>query len=195
MVLAKSLTAYEDPPVIDGGRVYLRPPRMGDFAEWSALRLASEAFLKPWEPTWPVDDLTRPAFRRRLKRYQREMREDRTYPFFVFEMEEGRLVGGVTISNVARGVQQSATMGYWAGERHAGNGYTTAAVRALIPYVFEEMRLHRLMAACLPENEPSKAVLRKCGFQHEGYARGYLRIDGAWRDHVVFAILRDDPRP
>jgi len=57
------------------------------------------------------------------------------------------------------------------------------------------MRLHRLTAACLPENEPSKAVLRKCGFQHEGYARGYLRIDGAWRDHVVFAILRDDPRP
>ncbi|PKQ03183.1 MAG: 30S ribosomal protein S5 alanine N-acetyltransferase, partial [Alphaproteobacteria bacterium HGW-Alphaproteobacteria-12] len=55
-------------------------------------------------------------------------------------------------------------------------------------------KLHRLQAACLPENERSRAVLRKCGFTEEGIARGYLRINGAWRDHVVFAILRDDPR-
>ncbi|MEQ8951827.1 GNAT family protein, partial [Parvibaculum sp.] len=76
----------------------------------------------------------------------------------------------------------------------AGRGYVTAAVRALVPYVFEELRLHRLQAACLPENERSRAVLRKCGFTEEGIARGYLRINGAWRDHVVYAILRDDPR-
>ena len=98
------------------------------------------------------------------------------------------------IRRVQRGVQQSCTLGYWAGERHAGRGHVTAAVRALIPFVFEELKLHRLQAACLPENERSRAVLRKCGFTEEGIARGYLRINGAWCDHVVFAILRDDRR-
>ena len=104
------------------------------------------------------------------------------------------MLGGCTLSGVQRGVQQSCTLGYWAGETHAGKGYVTAAVRALIPFVFEELKLHRLQAACLPENERSRSVLRKCGFTEEGIARGYLRINGAWRDHVVYAILRDDPR-
>ena len=181
--------------MIVGEGIYLRGPDGDDYAQWSVLREESRDFLKPWEPTWPHDDLTRNAFRRRLRRYAQDVREDRAYPFFIFLGKTDELVGGVTISGVQRGVQQCCSLGYWAGERHAGRGYTTAAVRALIPYVFEELKLHRLQAACLPENERSKAVLRKCGFQEEGYARGYLRIDGAWRDHVVFALLRDDPRP
>lgn len=181
--------------MITGEGVYLRGPDIDDYPQWSTLRERSRDFLKPWEPTWPHDDLTRNAYRRRLRRYAQDVREDRAYPFFIFREQTGELIGGATISGVHRGVQQYCSLGYWAGEPHAGKGYTTAAVRALIPYVFEELKLHRLQAACLPENEPSKAVLRKCGFREEGFARGYLRIDGAWRDHVVFALLRDDPRP
>ncbi len=180
--------------MIVGQGVYLRNPQPADYGPWSDLRGRSRDFLTPWEPTWPADDLTRTAFRRRLRRYQREIREDQAYPFFIFREEDDALLGGCTLSGVQRGVQQSCTLGYWAGERHAGRGYVTAAVRALVPFVFEELRLHRLQAACLPENERSRAVLRKCGFTEEGLARGYLRINGVWRDHVVYAILRDDPR-
>ncbi|MEQ9144115.1 MAG: GNAT family protein [Parvibaculaceae bacterium] len=194
MAFLRSMTRAEVAPLVLGERVYLRGPTMGDYAEWAELRARSRTFLTPWEPTWPPDDLTRAAFRRRLRRYMRDVREDLAYPFFVFREEDDALVGGVTISNIHRGVQQSCTLGYWAGEIYAGNGYTTAAVRALVPFIFEELKLHRILAACLPENERSQAVLRKCGFRQEGIARGYLRINGAWRDHVVFALLIDDPR-
>lgn len=195
MAFLRSISKPEVAPVVIGDGVYLRGPQLGDFAEWASLRERSRDFLVPWEPTWPADDLTRSSFRRRIKRYIREVRDDHAYPFFIFREDDGALLGGCTLSNVNRGVQQSCTLGYWAGEIHAGKGYITKAVRALVPYVFEELRLHRLQAACLPENERSKAVLRRCGFREEGYARGYLRINGVWRDHVLFAMLRDDPRP
>lgn len=194
MAFLRSMSRPETTPVVVGDGVYLRGPQMGDYAEWATLRAKSRDFLAPWEPTWPDDDLTRSAYRRRIRRYLREVKEDHAYPFFIFREDDEALVGGCTLSNVQRGVQQSCSLGYWAGEIHAGQGFVTRAVRALIPYAFEELRLHRLQAACLPENERSKAVLRKCGFREEGHARGYLRINGMWRDHVVFAILRDDPR-
>ncbi|PKQ06597.1 MAG: 30S ribosomal protein S5 alanine N-acetyltransferase [Alphaproteobacteria bacterium HGW-Alphaproteobacteria-11] len=194
MAFLRSITKPDTAPLILGEGVYLRTPQPGDYAAWAQLRENSRDFLTPWEPTWAQDDLTRTAFRRRLRRYMREIREDHAYPFFIFREQDEALVGGCTLSGVQRGVQQSCTLGYWAGEKYAGQGYVTAAVRALVPYVFEELKLHRLQAACLPENERSRAVLRKCGFTEEGNARGYLRINGMWRDHVVFAILRDDPR-
>ena len=194
MAFLRSISKPDVAPLILGHGVYLRSPQLTDYGTWADLRGRSRDFLTPWEPTWPTDDLTRTAFRRRIRRYQREIRDDHAYPFFIFREEDDVLLGGCTLSAVQRGVQQSCTLGYWAGELFAGRGYVTAAVRALIPYVFEELKLHRLQAACLPENERSRAVLRKCGFTEEGIARGFLRINGAWRDHVVYAILRDDPR-
>ena len=195
MAFLRSISKPDPAPLIMGDGVYLRLPQMTDFAEWAGLREQSRDFLTPWEPTWPTDDLTKTAFRRRLRRYQRELREDRAYPFFIFRISGDALVGGCTISNVHRGVQQDCTLGYWAGAPFAGQGYVTRAVRALLPHVFEELKLHRIVASCLLENERSKAVLRRCGFREEGYTRGLLRINGVWRDHVQFAILRDDPRP
>lgn len=193
MVFLKSMTRPEVAPLVRGEGVYLRGPHMGDYAEWAELRARSRAFLTPWEPTWPVDDLTRASFRRRLRRYMRDVREDLAYPFFIFRNDDDALVGGCTISNVQRGVQQSCALGYWAGEPYAGQGHVTAAVKALMPFVFSELRLHRVQAACLLTNERSKAVLRKCGFQEEGVARSYLKINGQWHDHVVFARLSSDP--
>jgi len=180
-------------PHIEGSGIYLRGPAMADFNEWAALRATSRGFLTPWEPTWPGDDLTRTAFRRRLRRYMRDVREEQAFPFLVFRADHV-LVGGCTLSNIRRGVTQSCSLGYWAGEPHAGKGHIGAAVRALVPFVFDELRLHRLEAACLPSNEASKRLLLKCGFTKEGYARAYLKIDGAWRDHELFAMLSTDPR-
>lgn len=179
--------------LLPGHGLYLRYPRLEDFEAWAALRNESRTFLTPWEPTWPSDDLTRTAYRRRVRRYQRDIRDDQSYPFFAFRESDGALLGACTLSNVRRGVQQSCSLGYWMGEPHAGQGLMTEAVRALLPFVFETLRLHRLQAACLPNNEPSKRVLEKLGFVSEGLARRYLLIDGAWRDHLVFALLSDDP--
>ena len=99
-------------PVLQGQTVTLRYPQMSDYPQWAALRGNSRAFLSPWEPTWAADELTRTAFRRRLRRYQREIRNDVAYPFFVFRKADGVLMGGCTLTNVRRGVTQSAAIGY-----------------------------------------------------------------------------------
>lgn len=182
-------------PAVAGEGVELRPPQMRDFEAWAALRERSRAFLAPWEPSWPRDDLTRAAFRARLRRYARDVRADAGYPFLLFTHDAhhgGTLVGGLTIGQVRRGVAQTAALGYWMGEPFAGRGLMTAAVRALAPFVFGALRLRRLEAACLPHNTASIRLLERVGFQREGYARQYLCIAGEWRDHVLYALLADD---
>ena len=181
-------------PVLQGERVYLRYPHLADYTAWSTLRGESRDFLTPWEPTWAPDELTRTGYRRRLRRYQSEIRNDTAYPFFVFRKPGDVLVGGCTLSTVRRGVTQSASLGYWVGGPFARQGLTLDAVKTTIPFVFDTLGLHRLEAACIPENEPSRRLLRKAGFCEEGRARSYLQIGGQWRDHILFALLESDPR-
>lgn len=195
MALLRSIGKPEGEPLVEGPGVYLRYPTMSDYEEWAELREQSRHFLTPWEPTWPLDDLTRSGFRRRLRRYAKEIREDSAYPFFVFRGLDDGLVGGCTLSNVRRGVTQSCSLGYWIGENFKRQGLMTEAVRALILHVFYDLRLHRLEAACLPGNEASKHLLRNLGFIEEGYARNFLRINGTWQDHLLFAIVKGDPIP
>jgi ribosomal-protein-alanine N-acetyltransferase len=136
--------------------------------------------------------LTKGAFRRRIKRYQKETRQDSAYAFFIYRKGDDQLLGGCTLSNVRRGVTQACALGYWIGQRFARQGFMYDAVRALIPFVFSTLGLHRIEAACLPSNEPSQSLLLKAGFRQEGLARKYLQINGEWRDHVLFALLEDE---
>ena len=192
MAFFRTVSFNETMPSIAGAGVTLRPPFSGDFAEWAALREASRDFLVPWEPTWPADDLTRGAFRRRLKRYAEDQLSDVAYAFLIFRSEDGALVGGLTLANIRRGVAQAGSIGYWVGAPFTRKGYMTAAVRALIPYSFTTLRLHRLEAACIPNNAASVRLLEKTGFKREGYARSYLCINGIWQDHLLYARLKED---
>ena len=193
MALFRTINLADQPPLIEGAGVFLRAPQSGDYAEWAALRETSRAFLTPWEPTWPADDLTRSAFRRRLRRYAEDQRNDQAYAYFLFRSGDQVLVGGLTLANLRRGVAQAGSLGYWIGAPHARRGYMTAAVAALIPYAFTTLRLHRLEAACIPTNAASISLLEKTGFEREGYAREYLCINGQWQDHLLYARLRDSP--
>ena len=192
MAFFRTVSSAETLPAVTGDGVVLRAPQMADYAEWAALREASRTFLVPWEPTWPADDLTRGAFRRRLKRYAEDLRTDQAYPFFIFRAEDDVLVGGLTLANIRRGVAQAGSLGYWIGARFARQGHMSAAVRALMPFAFGALRLHRLEAACIPTNAASIRLLEKTGFQREGYARQYLCINGIWQDHVLYARLAGD---
>ena len=193
MAFFRSVSFSETLPIIDGGGVTLRPPQMADYAEWAAVREQSRGFLTPWEPTWPGDDLTRPAFRRRLRRYAEDLRSDQSYALFIFRTSDNGLVGGLTLANVRRGVAQAGSLGYWIGKPFARQGYMLAAVRALVPFAFGPLRLHRLEAACIPTNAASIGLLEKSRFTREGYAREYLCINGMWQDHLLFARLKNDP--
>ena len=194
MAFFRTVSFSEQLPEVVGDGVLLRAPQTSDYAEWAALREASRDFLTPWEPTWPADDLTRSAFRRRLRRYTEDQRNDQAYAYFLFRSGDQVLVGGLTLANLRRGVAQAGSLGYWIGAPYARRGYMTAAVAALIPYAFTVLRLHRLEAACIPTNAASIALLEKTGFEREGYAREYLCINGQWQDHLLYARLKDSPR-
>jgi ribosomal-protein-alanine N-acetyltransferase len=189
MAFFRTINFSEPLPIIEGDGVILRTPQMTDFEEWAALREASRAFLTPWEPIWPVDDLTRAAFRRRIKRYAEDLRSDTGYAFLIVRGSDGALVGGLTLANIRRGVAQAGSLGYWTGLPFVRQGYMAAALRALVPFAFNSLRLHRLEAACIPSNTGSIKLLEKAGFVREGYAREYLCINGVWQDHLLYGRL------
>ena len=192
MAFFRTVSFSEPLPTIEGDGIFLRAPQMSDYSEWTTLREASRAFLTPWEPTWPADDLSRGAFRRRLRRYAEDQRADTSYAFFLFRKSDEALVGGLTLANIRRGVAQAGSLGYWIGEPFARRGLMTGAVQALVPFSFGSLRLHRLEAACIPSNTASIRLLEKAGFVREGYAREYLCINGLWQDHLLFARLSGD---
>jgi ribosomal-protein-alanine N-acetyltransferase len=194
MALLRTASSSDIGPVIRTDRVMLRTPQMADYPAWAEVRASSKDFLTPWEPLWLPDELTRSSYRRRVRHYLRDLREDVGYALFVFTPDGEQLLGGLTLCNVRRGVTQACTLGYWIGEAHARKGYMTAAVRAVIPFVFDSLELHRLEAACLPHNLASKRLLERTGFRREGFARRYLRINGAWQDHLLYALLDSDER-
>ena len=171
MAFLRSISTTSINPMLRTQRVMLRVPSFGDYAQWARLREASRAFLAPWEPVWPPDDLTKLSFRRRIRRYQREIRSGSGYPFLIFTPDGATLLGGLTLAHIQRGVTQSAVLGYWMGEAHAGKGIMTAAVRAAVDFAFDTLHLNRVEAACLPHNAASIRLLEKVGFTREGYAR------------------------
>src|ERR1700760_2082056 len=174
---------------LEGNGVRLRAARWRAHAAWADLRQTSRDFLQPWEPVWPQDDLERTAYRRRLATYARELDAGAAYPFYIFRTSDEALVGGVTISNLRRGVAQMCTVGYWMGQPYAGQGYMTAALKPLTAFAFGDLGLHRVEAACLPDNPASHRLLLRSGFPGEGKARAYLKINGSWRDHLLFGMV------
>lgn len=188
MALRLSGTNRAEPALVTQ-RVYLREPHSNDWAAWAELRHSSRDFLTPWEPVWASDALSRASYRRRLRRQAKDESEDLSFAFFVFRRADDAMLGGITLGSVQRGAAQSATVGYWMGRRHAGQGYMTEALAAGLDHAFGALGLHRVEAACMPENERSRRLLDRCGFRQEGYARQYLRINGVWHDHLLFALL------
>ncbi|MEZ5854168.1 MAG: GNAT family protein [Hyphomicrobiaceae bacterium] len=173
-------------------RLILEVPCRAHYRQWSDLRATSRRHLEPYEPQWATDELSRAAFRRRLRRYAFERREDMGFAYFVTRKDDGILVGGVTLSAVRRGVTQSASVGYWIGSPYIRQGYASEALRVVLAHAFTNLGLHRVEAACMPRNGASIAVLEGATFRREGLARRYLKINGRWEDHLLYARLAED---
>ncbi len=177
----------------DGG-VYLTHPNIDHFDQWLDLRTRSRAFLEPWEPKWPSDDLSLVGFRRRLRSYQQQRNSGWGRTYFLMDEASDELLGGLSLTRIVHGISKSATLGYWMGVDHAGKGHMQNAVSAIIQFSFNDLKLRRVEAACLPSNERSIHLLQKSGFQREGYAREYLEINGKREDHILFALLKSETR-
>lgn len=181
-------------PLFRTDRLELRPPQHDDYKAWSTLRNDSREFLQVWEPDWASDHLTATSFRARVKWASRSIDDGRAAPLLLIRSRDQEIIGGLTIDNIRRGPAMACTFGYWVGEQHARRGYMTETLIAARQYVFDELGLSRVEAACLPENKSSRGLLEKCGFKYEGVAQSYLQIAGRWRTHVLYAALRDDRR-
>ncbi|ARE82844.1 putative ribosomal-protein-alanine acetyltransferase [Roseovarius sp. TM1035] len=179
---------------IETERLSLRQPVIGDYRDWSALRAESADFLTPWEPLWAVDHLARKGFSNRVWWAQRSISNGSAMPLFLVRREDQALLGAITLDNIRRGPAQAGTLGYWIGQAYARQGYMREAIAGVVHYAFDRLDLSRIEAACLPENQASRALLEKCGFKYEGVAQSYLQINGRWRTHVLYAQLRADRR-
>ncbi|MGK9050390.1 GNAT family protein [Neorhizobium sp. CSC1952] len=186
------LSRQPDTPELFGENHLLRLPRYSDYRQWYRLRSESRTFLQPWEPTWRADELTEASFRSRVVRSGQEYASGLAVPLLLFSRRDNVLLGGLTIGYIRRGAAQSCMIGYWMGERHAGQGHMLAALQVAIPYIYGGLQLHRIEAACIPENWKSVRLLEKAGFEREGLLRKYLKINGEWRDHLMFSRLPED---
>lgn len=179
-------------PMLVGDTVLLRIAGYGDYAAWTALRRESRDHLVEWEPAWRDNDLSRDAYRLRIRHQWREVRRGAGLPFLVFRREDLRLVGGVSLSNIRLGAARSCVVGYWIATPHLRKGYARAALSTALDHAFRTLALNRVEAACQPSNAASLALLERAGFVREGLARDFLNINGRWRDHVLFAITAGD---
>jgi ribosomal-protein-alanine N-acetyltransferase len=179
------------PATLQAGEVTLRPLRYRDARAWRAVRRRNAAWLQPWDATVPPGGSERPAsFRSLVGRMQRHARQGLAMPFAV--EVEGRFAGQVTVNNIVRGSAQFASVGYWLDRDVAGRGVMPTAVALTIDHCFRSAGLHRIEIAIRPENSNSLRVVEKLGIGEVGYAPRYLHIDGAWRDHRIYAITVEE---
>jgi ribosomal-protein-alanine N-acetyltransferase len=171
---------------VKASRVHLRAPREEDLREFVALRAQSREFLEPWEADAPpgVDTFAESGARRFFVNPITPRRER----LFVCRSHDGAILGVITFSNIVRGSLQSATIGYWIGREFARQGYMSDALELALDHAFRALGLHRVEAAILGDNQPSKAIAKKLGFVCEGVSRGYAKLAGRWRDHERWAI-------
>ncbi|HEX4018570.1 MAG TPA: GNAT family protein [Frankiaceae bacterium] len=187
------------PARLADGPVGIRPLRLRDGASWVEVRTRNEQWLVRWEATPPGFDNPRLSWNDRqsigiytamLRSLRKQGREGSALPFAI--TYEGRFCGQLTVGNVVRGAFNSAYVGYWVDEAVAGRGVMPTALALVVDHCFGPARLHRIEANIRPENVASKRVVEKLGFRDEGLHRKYLAIDGAYRDHIGYAVTVED---
>lgn len=173
------------------GDVGVRPLQRSDARTWARLRRADVAWLAPWEATLPPGGGSAPlSYRAMIIAQRRRARRGKAMPFAV--TWRGEMVGQVTVNGISWASARWASIGYWISRRHAGHGITPVAVALVADHLLDTVGLHRVEVSVRPENTASLRVVEKLGLEEVGLARGYLHIDGAWRDHRVFQVLADD---
>ena len=177
---------------ITGQKVILRPPQYSDWKAWADERKKNKLYLQPWEPLWSINELERSSFVKRVRMFERLSHNDQAYSFLIFTSDNEDFIGEVNISNVQRGIIQSCTIGYWIAKDCEGKGMMSESLELVKEFIFNELKLHRIEAACLPHNMPSLKLLLKNGFIKEGTARKLLKINDKWQDHTVLSFILDD---
>jgi ribosomal-protein-alanine N-acetyltransferase len=160
-----------------------------------AYRLMNRAHLEPWEPMRNDAFYTTRAANERTMQMEQAMAAGTALHLLIFANEAGgatatgigddQLIGDCHFTNMVRGPFQACHLGYSIDRRYEGRGLMQEALGAALDFIFDAYRLHRVMANYRPENVRSGKLLTRLGFEHEGLAKAYLKIDGKWADHVM----------
>ncbi|KGI78908.1 GNAT family N-acetyltransferase [Oleiagrimonas soli] len=175
-------------------RTHIRLPREDDAERLLAYRRDNRAHLAPWEPERDDGYYTLEVCERAIVEHIEAAHADRAYPLLVLSPDDSVILATFTFANVVRGIFQACHLGYGIAADRQGEGLMHEALQAGLVWAFDDLRMHRVMANYLPDNERSERLLQRLGFEREGYARSYLKIAGAWRDHVLTALLHPDAR-
>ena len=179
------------PARLVSGEVTLRPLARSDRSAWREIRRRNADWLRPWDATLPPGATNgASSFGSLVRRLHRNARQGTTFPFAI--EVEGRLVGQLTVNNIVRGSAQFASLGYWIDQAYAGRGIVPRAVAMAIDHCFTRAGLHRVEICIRPENTNSLRVVEKLGLHEVGLAPRFLHIDGAWRDHRIFAVTAEE---
>ena len=173
--------------------VGLRPLTTRDASAWREARVRNAGWLRPWEPTNPETPLYQSSlgpYVAMTRTMRREARRGLTLPWVV--TYDGRFAGQMTVGNIIWGSARTASVGYWIDQEFAGRGVTPTALAMALDHCFFVVGLHRVEATIRPENHASRRVVEKLGFREEGLRRRSLHIDGAWRDHLSYAMTSED---
>ncbi|MGH3273409.1 MAG: GNAT family N-acetyltransferase [Streptosporangiaceae bacterium] len=180
-------------PTLLATSVGLRPIRVKDATAWRDGRIRNAGWLRPWEPTNPETPLYRTTlgpYVAMARTMRREARRGQTLPWVVTYGD--RFAGQLTVGGIVWGSSRSAQVGYWIDEAYAGQGVIPTVLAMALDHCFFSVGLHRVEATIRPENRASRRVVEKLGFREEGIRRRSLHIDGAWRDHVCYALTVED---
>ncbi len=180
-------TQHMPPVFLYGERIILRPPTRVDFKSWQKVRSKNRKYLTSFEPAWHKHTLTNLYLERRLIRQAKFWHEGLGRYFLICDKED-KLIGGININNICRGIAQFGSLGYWIDQDMQGYGYMKEAIEVIKEYSFNDLNLHHLNAATLTHNTRSIKTLKSCGFKREGYAEKYLKINGKWQDHILFGL-------
>jgi ribosomal-protein-alanine N-acetyltransferase len=182
------------PATLEDGDVTLRPLRMRDATAWMDARRRNVEWLRPWEATPPngpnAFGVSASVFTAMTRRLRADARAGRALPFVI--AVDGKFAGQINVAGLVRGSMDSAHIGYWVDQRVAGRGVMPTAVALTVDHCFGPVGLHRIEVNIRPENVASRRVVEKLGFRDEGIRERYLHIAGDWRDHLTFALVRDD---
>ena len=179
------------PIVLSHQEIKLRPLRVSDSRTWSVVRRRNQAWLSPWEATspYPTSDPA-PTFRQSTRRMLRDARAGRAMPFVI--EYQGNFVGQINVSDMTQGSLWSCHVGYWIDESVSNHGIMTTSVALVVDHLLLKAKVHRVEIAVRPENVPSNKLVQRLGFRFEGIRQNFLHIDGAWRNHNVYVMLRED---
>ncbi|KWC29001.1 alanine acetyltransferase [Burkholderia ubonensis] len=174
-------------------RLLLRPANRAHAPDLLAYYVENRAHLMPWEPSRPDSFYTQHAIEMRLQSMEENIAAGRAVHLLMFDKDDDRLIGDCNFTQIVPEPFRACYLGFSIARDREGRGLMHECLETAIRYVFDELALHRVMANHRPENRRSARLLERLGFEREGYARAYLRINGAWADHVLTALINPAP--